>query len=77
MQSLSAHLITEYGQGWGIKKLRHCIEFAEAYPDVQIVYTLWRQLSWSHLKEVIYMDDLLKKEFYVEMCKLEKWGSPQ
>ena len=74
VQSLSAQLITEYGQGWGIKQLRHCIKFAEAYPDVQIVSTLWRQLSWSHLKEVIYMDDPLKKEFYIEICKLEKWS---
>jgi hypothetical protein len=69
---LSSNLILEYGQGWSEKHLRHCLRFSEVFPDFQIVSTLWRQLSWSHLKEVIYMEDPLKREFYAEMCKIEK-----
>ena len=71
---LSQNLIFEYGQGWSEKHLRHCLRFSEVFPDFQIVSTLWRQLSWSHLKEVIYIEDPLKREFYIEMCKLEKWS---
>lgn len=71
---LSQNLIVEYGQGWSEKHLRHCLRFSEVFPDFQIVSTLWRQLSWSHLKEVIYIDDPLKREFYIEMCKLERWS---
>jgi len=71
---LSSNLIIEYGQGWGEKHLRHCLRFSEVFPDFQIVSTLWRQLSWSHLKEVIYIEDPLKREFYIEMCKLERWS---
>ncbi len=74
VQILSRQLSTEYGQGWSAKQLRHCMKFAEVYPDLQIVSTLWRQLSWSHLKEVMYMDDPLKRDFYIEICKLEKWS---
>ncbi len=71
---LSQNLIFEYGQGWIEKHLRHCLRFSEVFPDFQIVSTLWRQLSWSHLKEVIYIEDPLKREFYIEMCKLERWS---
>lgn len=71
---LSQNLIHEYGQGWSEKHLRHCLRFSEVFPDFQIVSTLWRQLSWSHLKEVIYIEDSLKREFYIEMCKLERWS---
>jgi len=71
---LSKNLIREYGQGWSEKHLRHCLRFSEVFPDFQIVSTLWRQLSWSHIKEVIYIEDPLKREFYIEMCKLEKWS---
>ncbi|MEI8114005.1 MAG: PDDEXK nuclease domain-containing protein [Bacteroidia bacterium] len=71
---LSQNLIFEYGQGWSEKHLRHCLRFSEVFPDFQIVSTLWRQLSWSHLKEVIYIEDPLKREFYIEMCKLERWS---
>ena len=72
--TLSRHLIQEYGNGWGEKHLRQCMQFAQAFPDEQIVYTLCRELSWSHLRMVMFMDDSLKREFYIEMCKLEKWS---
>lgn len=58
----------------GAQQLRHCIRFADVYPDEKIVYTLCIELSWSHLRLVYFMDDPLKREFYVEMCKLEKWS---
>jgi len=72
--TLSRHLTQEYGNGWGEKHLRQCMQFAQAFPDEQIVYTLCRKLNWSHLRLVMYMDDSLKREFYIEMCKLEKWS---
>jgi len=72
--ALSQQLTKEYGKGWGEKQLRHCMRFAEVFPDEQIVYTLCRQLSWSHLRLIMFLDDPLKREFYIEMCKLEKWS---
>ncbi len=38
------------------------------------MHTLCRQLSWLHVRLVIFMEDPLKLEFYIEMCKLEKWN---
>ena len=77
VQSLSAQLEQEYGKGWGEKQLRQCMQFALVYPDKEIVYALRRQLSWTHLRTVIYMEDALKRAFYIEMCKLENWSSRQ
>ena len=74
VSTLSRHLTQEYGDGWGEKHLRQCMQFAQAFPDEQIVYTLCRELNWSHLRLVMFMDDPLKREFYIEMCKLEKWS---
>ncbi|MDD3788691.1 MAG: PDDEXK nuclease domain-containing protein [Petrimonas sp.] len=72
--ALSENLIQEYGTGWSEKQLRHCIRFAEVFPEKEIVSTLWRQFSWSHIKELIYIEDTLKRSFYMEMCKIEKWS---
>lgn len=72
--NLSVQLTQEFGRGWSEKQLRHCLRIAETIEDYEILSTLSRELSWSHLKELIYMDDVLKREFYVEMCKLEKWS---
>jgi len=74
LQSLSAKLVQEYGSGWSVKQLQHCLYFVETFPDVQIVSTLWRQLSWSHFKEIMYLKTDLEREFYTQMCRIENWS---
>jgi predicted nuclease of restriction endonuclease-like (RecB) superfamily len=75
--TLSRQLILEYGKGWGEKQLRQCMQFAESFPDEQIVYALRIQLSWTQIRMIMFINDPLKREFYIEMCKLEKWSSRQ
>ena len=53
--SLSQQLVKEYGKGWGEKQLRQCMQFALVFHDEQIVYALRRQLSWTHIRTLIYM----------------------
>lgn len=31
-------------------------------------------MSWSHFIELIPIDDPLKRDFYAEMCRLERWS---
>ena len=40
-------------------------------------YTLCRELSWSHLRNLSYVEDSLKRDFYVELCRLELWSVRQ
>jgi predicted nuclease of restriction endonuclease-like (RecB) superfamily len=40
----------------------------------QILQTLAAKLSWSHFKDLIYIQDPLKREFYAEMCRHESWS---
>lgn len=70
--SLSERLTQAYGKGWGEKQLRHCLRLVETFPDEEIVYTLCRELSWSHLRLFVYIDDPIKRDFYMEMTKLER-----
>ncbi len=48
------------------------IQFAEVFPDEQIVATLSRQLGWSHFVAIIPLDEDLKRDFYAEMCRVER-----
>jgi predicted nuclease of restriction endonuclease-like (RecB) superfamily len=75
VQTLSAQLTTEYGRGYTEKSLRHMIRFAEVFPDEAIVSALRRELSWTHFKEIIYLDSSLKRDFYAEMCRTERWNT--
>lgn len=75
--TLSRQLTAEYGSGWSEKLLRHCMQFAVVFPDEEIVSALRRQLSWTHIRMIIYINDPLKRAFYVELCQLERWSSRQ
>lgn len=72
--TVSRQLTAEFGRGFADKSLRRMIQFAKEFPDSQIVAALSRQLSWSHFVEIIPLDDPLKREFYAEMCRLERWS---
>ncbi len=74
VQTLSAQLTAEYGRGYGRRNLFNMIRLAEVYPQRGIVQTLSAQLGWSHFLEIIYFDEPLKRDFYAEMCRVERWS---
>lgn len=74
VSTLSRQLSADYGRSFGVKNLRHMMRFAESFPDGEIVSALSRQLSWSHFLEIIYQKDPLKRDFYAEMCRIERWS---
>jgi len=74
VSTLSRQLTVEYGSGFAAKNLHHMMKFAETFRDEGIVSTLWRQLSWSHFKEILYLKDSLQREFYAAMCRSEGWS---
>lgn len=73
VSTLSRQLTLEYGGGFSRKNLHPMVRFAQAFDEEGMVSTLSRELSWSHLKEPIYLDEPLKRDFYVALCRLEGW----
>ena len=45
VSTLSTQLTKEYGRGFELRNLRRMMQFAELFPDFQIVSTVSRQLS--------------------------------
>ena len=72
--TLSRQLALEFGRGFAGKNVHRMLQFAEAFPDEQIVATLWRQLTWSHFRELLPLKRPLQREFYAEMCRVEGWS---
>ena len=50
------------------------IQFAGVFPDEKIVVSLIRQLSWSHIIALIPLERPLQRDFYAEMCRIERWS---
>ena len=73
VSTLSTQLTEEYGKGFNEKSLRRMMQFAELFPDFQIVAPLARQLSWSHFLILFPIKDPLLREFYLTMSVSERW----
>ena len=50
------------------------VQFAEVFPDKEIVATLSRQLSWSHFQALLPLSRPFQREFYAEMSRAEGWS---
>jgi len=50
------------------------MQFAQIFPDEQIVASLMRQLSWTHFLIVIPIIDELKREFYLTLAASGRWS---
>lgn len=74
VSTLSAQLVRDYGKGFEVKNLWRMMQFVEHFSKEEIVVTLSRQLSWSHFVEIIPVKDPLAREFYAEMCRMERWS---
>ena len=74
VDALSRQLTIEYGRGFSRRSLFRMMQFAEFFPDEGIVSALSAQLGWSHFVEVLSLDTALKRDFYAEMCRIERWS---
>ena len=71
---LSQELTKEYGRGFGIRNIFRMIKFFEIFPDINIVSSLMAKLTWTHLIEIISIEEPVKRDFYITMCVNENWS---
>jgi predicted nuclease of restriction endonuclease-like (RecB) superfamily len=74
IHTISRELTAEYGKGFSEKSLHRMVQFADLFPDEQILAALLRQLSWTHFTILIPIKDPVKRDFYAEMCRIERWN---
>jgi predicted nuclease of restriction endonuclease-like (RecB) superfamily len=72
---VSEGLAADFGRGFTKRNVYNMLRFAQAFPDPEMVHALRAQLSWTHLRELIAIDDPLKRDFYIELCRVERWST--
>jgi predicted nuclease of restriction endonuclease-like (RecB) superfamily len=72
---VSANLTADFGRGFTQRNIYNMLRFATAFPDPEKVHALRARLSWTHLRELVSIDDPLKRDFYVELCRVERWST--
>ena len=73
--SLAAQLVASYGRSFEARNLRRMMQFAEAFPDFEIVSPLATQLSWSHIVEVLPLKSNEAQLFYLREAAERQLGT--
>jgi predicted nuclease of restriction endonuclease-like (RecB) superfamily len=71
---LSEQLQPEYGSGFSVRQLERYRQFYRTFP---IASTLRTQLSWSHYKLLLSIDNEDKREYYIAETAKNNWSVRQ
>ncbi len=71
LDKLAADLSLRHGKGFSRSNLIRFRQFYLAYPKGA---TLSHQLSWSHMVEILKLDDPLERSFYEQQAARERWS---
>jgi len=74
IKNLSDELSKRYGTGFNKRNLHSFIKLNSIFQDPAIVHTVCAQLSWSHIRTLIYIENDIKREFYIQMSVHERWS---
>lgn len=67
-------LAHEFGRGFEAKNLRRMVQFAQTFPQPEIVATLSRQLSWSHFVNLLPLKTEQARQFYAQQAATNTWS---
>ena len=73
LHKLAKDLTLLYGNGFDRPNLSRMVKFSKLYTQ-EICVTLSHKLSWSHIVYLITIEDQIKRDFYAEMCCIERWS---
>jgi predicted nuclease of restriction endonuclease-like (RecB) superfamily len=71
---LSQALTKRYGIGFNKRNLQSFVKLNAVIEDFTILHTVCAKLSWSHIRNIIYIEDYIKREFYIQMSVHERWS---
>lgn len=74
LPTLSAELRREFGKGFSERNLYRMVKFYNCFSDDIILKTISLELSWSHIVELLSINDKLKREFYTKICIESNWS---
>jgi len=73
IEELSRALTSDFGKGFSYANLCNCRQFYLKFPEQEILYTLCRELSWSHLRLIMRVEKPEALAYYCNESRNENW----
>ena len=77
IKELSKGLTSDFGKGFSIANLKNFRQFYMIFPDLEKSYTLCSQLTWSHLRLIMRVDNQNAREYYIKEAVDQTWSTRQ
>ena len=74
IERVSKYLSLKFGKGYSRSALFRMVRFSRLYPHQEIVATVSRQLSWSHIILLCQLENETQRDFYLHMSCVEGWS---
>ncbi len=74
LKFLSQKLTKEFGKGFTVTNLKYMRQFYMAFPNS---HSLSDQLSWTHYRMLLKVEDEKIRNFYLEECEKSNWSTRQ
>lgn len=74
LKYLSNQLTSEFGKGFTVTNLRNMRQFFQTFPNR---YALRGELTWTHYRMLMRVDDNNRRDFYLRECVESEWSSRQ
>ncbi len=77
IKHLSIVLQAEFGKGFSVANLWNFRQFYQTFIEKGKLYTLCRELSWSHIRLIMRIDSEQARTYYLTESKTENWSVRQ
>lgn len=74
LKFLSEKLTEEFGKGFTVTNLKYMRQFYIAFPNR---HALSDQLSWTHYRMLLKVEDEKARSFYLQECEKSNWSTRQ
>jgi len=72
--NLSRFLSGTFGKGFSEANLWNFRQFYLTWPNDEILYTLCRELSWSHIRLIMRVDTEKARKYYLNEARAQGWS---
>lgn len=75
LPELSQRLTAEYGKGFTPANLRNIRQFYLTFDETEIRYALRSNLTWTHYRQLMRIDDPVARRWYLDEASQQGWSA--
>lgn len=77
VKQLSIRLSKEFGKGFTEPNVRNFRQFYLTFPETEIHYALRSELTWTHYRSIMRVEDPDARKYYITEAADQNWGTRQ